>query len=214
MCVPVYTEQEVIEEVWPSLQELSAAQWELCYYWTKHFTSRSLNSPCLSLFSPSLYASFSPPLPSPSSAERNICYLAGNDAMSASPWKSCTKAVARISFFFHHNSFLASSREAVLHLSAIPPLTSVPEDSREQLSRLPCALKHTNEFIFWELSQGAKSTFGMQRSHLLPPSLHTCLALPGTGRCSRHLWCPLCPLSVRWEWSLWNKQGWLPGGPL
>lgn len=32
MCVPVYTEQEVIEEVWPSLQELSAAQWELCYY--------------------------------------------------------------------------------------------------------------------------------------------------------------------------------------
>lgn len=59
MCVPVYTEQEVIEEVWPSLQELSAAQWELCYYRTKHFTSRSLNSPCLSLSSPSLYASFS-----------------------------------------------------------------------------------------------------------------------------------------------------------
>lgn len=38
MCVPVYTEWKVIEKVWLSPQEFSAAQWEMCYYWNKHFT--------------------------------------------------------------------------------------------------------------------------------------------------------------------------------
>lgn len=160
--------QAIIEEVWLSPQELPAAQWELHYHWTKHLTSSSgflsLNlSVCLVSLCPLLPS----PLFSPSSAGENICCLAGRMPCVPQPGRAAPKRQLESLFFpatTGELSFPASFRGAVLHLSATPPLTSVSEDSGEQLSQFPCALKHANEFVFCKCSQKAQSTFSMQRS--------------------------------------------------
>lgn len=99
MCVPVYTEQEVIEEVWLSPRELPAAQWELCYYWTKHLISSSCflsKSFCLSRFS---LSSFAFCFPLSFFRWRKYLPLSRKDAVCASPRKLCTKEETRFSFF-------------------------------------------------------------------------------------------------------------------